>query len=69
MKQNQEKNFTHQNLRAKHLFTGDKIFFESHHQAQQWITKNHGWTLQRCQEIIWSFPLDQTIKQRCWINL
>ena len=42
MKQNQEKNFTHQNLRAKHLFTGDKIFFESHHQAQQWITKTMG---------------------------
>jgi hypothetical protein len=56
-------------LRATHTYTKETLFFHNEDQAKQWITENKEWTLQRLQVIDWSYPLDQTIKQTCWVKL
>lgn len=56
-------------FKAKDTKTDQEVFFENPQQAYEWMLTHQNCILKKREIISWSFPLEKTIEQECWIKV
>jgi hypothetical protein len=49
--------------------SNESILFEKAEHAQDWLASHSDWILKKREIVSWTFPLEQTIAEECWVRV
>ena len=67
--QNQNQTTCSALFKAQDKNSNQEIFFETPKDAYEWILNHKNWVLKKREIVKWSFPLEQTVMQECWVRV
>jgi hypothetical protein len=56
-------------FKAQCKISNQEIYFESPKEAYEWMLSHQSWVLKKRETINWTFPLEKTIAQDCWVKM
>lgn len=56
-------------FKALNPSTLEEKIFESYEEALSWAVSHKHWILKKRETIIWTYPLEQTIANECWVTV
>jgi hypothetical protein len=56
-------------FKAINPHSNESILFENGEYAKDWLATHHGWILKKREIVSWTFPLEQTISEECWVRV
>jgi hypothetical protein len=56
-------------FKAQDKSSNQEIYFETPKEAYEWMLIHQGWVLKKRETINWTYPLEQTIAQDCWVKI
>ena len=49
--------------------SNEVILFEKAEQAENWLATHQGWILKKREVVSWTYPLERTIAEECWVKV
>lgn len=49
--------------------SNEEVYFETSKEAYEWMLVHRDWILKKRETINWTFPLEQTVAQECWVKV
>ena len=56
-------------FKAQDKSSNEEVYFETPKEAYEWMLSHRNWTLKKRETINWTFPLEQTVAQECWVKV
>ena len=56
-------------FKASNPSTHEEKIFENSEEAISWASSHKDWILKKRKTIIWTYPLEQTIANECWVKV
>jgi len=56
-------------FKAQDINSNQEVYFDSPQDAYEWMLTHRNWILKKRETINWTFPLEQTVAQECWVRL
>ena len=56
-------------FKAQDKCSNQEIYFETSKEAYEWMLAHRDWILKKRETTNWTFPLEQTVAQECWVKV
>ena len=56
-------------FKASNPLTHEEKIFENSEEAYTWAISHKEWILKKKETILWTYPLEQTIANECWVKV